>query len=228
MVQRSPAQSSQLRGWYSAGVPAGSTLHRLTHSTLKVKKKYVAAISAYHASLGGQSVGETPWLHVSLHGALRPSVWSRVPSWELAVVLKALCRPSFKPIEEISDRHLSLKTKFLLAISSLKRVGDLQALSVAHNHLYFAPGMAKAFPYPRTGLCSKGLLLSTTAYSTAGFWPSPFQELDQQKHNCMCPVQALDAYIHRAAPAEKGGPIASLLRSPQDKADPQPMDFGCH
>ncbi len=43
----------------------------------------------------------------------------------------------------------TLKTVFLLAISSLKTFGDLQALSVAPTHLDFAPGMAKAFLYPR-------------------------------------------------------------------------------
>ncbi|KAI2661494.1 Gag-Pro-Pol polyprotein [Labeo rohita] len=34
----------------------------LTHFTLKV---YVVVISAYHAPLGGLSVGKTPWLHIS-------------------------------------------------------------------------------------------------------------------------------------------------------------------
>ncbi len=65
-----------------------------------------------------------------LRGALRlrPPVRSRVPPWDLAVVLEALCRPSFEPFEEISDRHLTLKTVFLLATSSLKTVGDLQEL----------------------------------------------------------------------------------------------------
>ncbi len=40
----------------------------LTHSTLKV---YVAAIAAYHAPLGGQSVGRHPLVTRFLHGALR-------------------------------------------------------------------------------------------------------------------------------------------------------------
>ncbi len=103
--------------------------------------------SAYHASLGGQSVGRHPLVTRFRCGALRlrPPVRSRIPPWDLAVVLEALCRPPFEPIEEISDHHLTLKTVFLLAITSLKRVGDLQALSVAPTHLEFAPGMAKAF-----------------------------------------------------------------------------------
>ncbi len=58
----------------------------LTHSTLKV---YVAAISTYYASLGEQSVGRHPLVTRFLCGALRlrPPVRSRIPSWDLAVVL---------------------------------------------------------------------------------------------------------------------------------------------
>ncbi|KAL0185775.1 hypothetical protein M9458_017445, partial [Cirrhinus mrigala] len=74
----------------------------LTHSTLKV---YVAAIAAYHAPLGGLSVGKDPLVTRFLRGALRlrPPVRPRVPTWDLSVVLEALCRPPFEPIEEISD-----------------------------------------------------------------------------------------------------------------------------
>ncbi len=170
----------------------------LTHSTLKV---YVAAVSAYHASLHGQSVGRHPLVTCFLHGALRlrPTVRSRIPPWDLAVVLEALCRPPFEPIEEISDRHLTLKTVFLLAISSLKRVGDLQALFVAPTHLDFAPGMAKAFLYPRAGYVPKVPSVTPRPVILQAFSPPPIREPDQQKLNCMCPVRALDAYVHRAA-----------------------------
>ncbi|KAL0169055.1 hypothetical protein M9458_037277, partial [Cirrhinus mrigala] len=122
----------------------------LSHSTLKV---YVAAISAYHAPLGGLSVGKDPLVIRFLRGVLRlrPPVQPHVPTWDLAVVLKALCRPPFEPIEEILVRFLTIKTALLLALISLKRVGDLQALSVAPSHLEFAPGMTKAFLYPSAG-----------------------------------------------------------------------------
>ncbi len=120
-----------LQARFSAGV---------SHSTVKV---HVAALSAYHSPLDGNTVGKHPLVIRFLRGALmtRPPVRSRVPTWDLAVVLEALCKPPFEPIEEISDRHLSLKSTFLLAITSLKRVGDLQALSVAPSYLDFAPGL---------------------------------------------------------------------------------------
>ncbi len=96
----------------------------LSHSALRV---YVAAIASYHAPMGGQSVGKDPLITHFLRGVMRlsPRVRSRVPPWNLAVVLEALCKPQFEPIEEVSERLLTLKTVLLLAISSLKRVGDL-------------------------------------------------------------------------------------------------------
>ncbi|KAL0172117.1 hypothetical protein M9458_032428, partial [Cirrhinus mrigala] len=122
----------------------------LSHSTLKV---YVAAISAYHAPLGGLSVGKDP----------------------LAVVLEAL------------------------SLTSLKRVGDLQAFSVAPSHLEFAPGMTKAFIYPRPGYVPKVPTNTPQPVVLQAFCPPPFRKPNQQKLNCMCPVRALDAYVHRAA-----------------------------
>ncbi len=138
------------------------------------------AISAYLASLGGQSVGRHPLVTRFLHGALRlrPTVRSRIPPWDLAVVFEALCRPPFELIEEISDRHLPLKNVFLLAISSLKRVGDLQALLVAPTHLDIAPGMAKAFLYPRVGYVPKVPCVTPQpvvlqAFSGLDMWATP-------------------------------------------------------
>ncbi|KAI2653858.1 ORF V: Enzymatic polyprotein [Labeo rohita] len=170
----------------------------LTHSTLKV---YVAAIAAYPPPLGGLSVGRNPLVTRFLRGALRlrPPVRPRVPPWDLSVVLEALCRPPFEPVEEISDRFLTIKTVLLLALSSLKRVGDLQALSVAPSFLDFAPGLSKAFLYPRPGYVPKVPSSTPRPVVLQAFCPPPFRDADQQKLNCMCPVRALDAYVHRAA-----------------------------
>ncbi|KAL0196189.1 hypothetical protein M9458_009761, partial [Cirrhinus mrigala] len=170
----------------------------LTHSTLKV---YVAAIAAYHAPLGGLSVGKNPLVTRFLRGALRlrPPVRPRIPTWDLSVVLEALCRPPFEPTEGIADRFLTIKTVLLLALSSLKRVGDLQALSVAPSFLEFAPGLSKAFLYPRSGYVPKVPSSTPRPVVLQAFCPPPYRDPDQQKLNCMCPVRALDTYVHRAA-----------------------------
>ncbi|KAI2655685.1 Retrovirus-related Pol polyprotein from transposon 17.6 [Labeo rohita] len=152
----------------------------LTHTTLKV---YMAAISAYHTSLGGMSVGKNPRVTRFLCGVLR----LRPPA-----ALRAY-RGDF------GSDFGTIKTALLLALTSLKWVGDLQALSVAPSHLDFAPGMAKSFLYPRVVYIPKVPTTTPQPVMLQAFCPPPFREPDQQKHNCMCPVCALDAYIHRAA-----------------------------
>ncbi|XP_073687780.1 interferon-induced very large GTPase 1-like [Garra rufa] len=80
---------------------------------------------------------------------------SCLPPAHIESILKALrivlCNPPFEPLEEVPEKFLTDKTVFLLAISTLKRVGDLQALSVAPSFLEFEPCMAKAFLYSRPG-----------------------------------------------------------------------------
>ncbi len=195
----------------------------LSHSTLRV---YVTAIASYHAPMGGQSVDKDPLIIRFLRGVLRlrPRVRSRVPPWDLAVVLEALCKPPFEPIEQVSERLLTLKTVLLLAISSLKRVGDLQALSVAS--IDFTPGLAKVFLYPRVGYVPKVPSSVPRPVVLQAFCPLPFREPNQEKLNCMCPVRALDAYVHRTAlwrksdqllvcygPPKKGFPAAKQTLS---------------
>ncbi len=140
---------------------------------------------------------ETPWLHVS-----SAEWWGsglRYDLVSLAVVLEALCRPPFESIEEISERLLTSKTVLILAIYSLKRVEDLQAFSVAPSYLDFVPSLAKAFLYPRAGYVPKVPSSTPRPVVLQAFCPPPFREPDQKRLNCMCPVRALDAYVHRAA-----------------------------
>ncbi|MGL4804411.1 MAG: hypothetical protein ACRC15_04575, partial [Cetobacterium sp.] len=110
----------------------------------------------------------------------------------------------FEPLESVSDKFLTLKTIFLLAISSLKRVGDLQALSVSPTCLEFAPGMVKAFLYPRAGYVPKVLTNIPNPIVLQAFCPPPFSNQEQEKLNLLCPVRALDTYVHRTALWRKG------------------------
>ncbi len=89
----------------------------------------MAAIAAHHSTVGDQSIGKNPLAIQFLRGIrrLRPPVRPRMPTSDLAVVLEALSKAPFVPLEEVPLRFLTAKTVFILAISSLKRVGDLQA-----------------------------------------------------------------------------------------------------
>jgi len=170
----------------------------LSHSTLKM---YVAALSAYHVPLSGVSLGRHPLVSRFLRGILRlrPAVRTRVPTWDLAVVLEGLCQAPFEPIEDVPEKFVTLKTIFLLAISSLKRIGDIQALSVSPSCLEFAPGMAKAFLLPKPGYVPKVPTNVVRPVLLQAFCPPPFRTSDQERLNLLCPVRALDAYVHRSA-----------------------------
>ncbi len=70
-----------------------------------------------------------------------------VPPWDLPTAL-------FEPLQSSSLRALSLKTALLLALASVKRVGDLQALSVNPACLEFD---SKVILKPRLGYVPKVL-----------------------------------------------------------------------
>jgi hypothetical protein len=50
-------------------------------------------------------------------------------SWDLDAVLAALAKPPFEPLESASLKLLYIQVAFLVAITSMKRVGELHALS---------------------------------------------------------------------------------------------------
>lgn len=84
-----------------------------------------------------------------------------VPSKDLTVVLEGLSVAPFEPLESASEKFLTLKVVFLLAI--VKRVGDLQALSVSSSCLEFAPGGVKTTLHPRPNYVPK--MLSSVSHS---------------------------------------------------------------
>ncbi len=84
----------------------------------------MAAIAAHHSPVSDQSQGRNPLVAKFIQGIrrLRPPVHPRMPTCDLAVVLEALWKAPFEPLEEVPLRFLTVKTVFLLSISSLKRV----------------------------------------------------------------------------------------------------------
>lgn len=103
--------------------------------------------------------------------------------------------------------------QFLLAISSLKRIADLQALSI--SCLEFAPGMVRAFLYPRVRYVPKVPTSSPGPIVLQAFCPPPFQKVGQERLNLLCPVWALDAYAHRAAPWHKADQLFVCFGPPK-------------
>uniref|UniRef100_A0A9J8CVC3 Uncharacterized protein n=1 Tax=Cyprinus carpio carpio TaxID=630221 RepID=A0A9J8CVC3_CYPCA len=74
-----------------------------------------ATIAASHALIAGQSVGRNDLVVRFMRGArrLHPPCPPTVPSWDLPMVLRALKRAPFEPLQSIGLKALSLKTALL-------------------------------------------------------------------------------------------------------------------
>ncbi len=167
-------------------------------TTLRV---YVAAIAAQR-ELDEIPLGRHRLVSAFMRGArrLRPVRPTAVPSWDLSVVLEGLVTAPFEPLESASDRILTLKVVLLLALTSLKRVGDLQAFSVSETCMDFAPGLVKVTLRPRPGYIPK--VLSTSFRSQVvtlhSFHPPPFASSEDERLHMLCPVRALKLYVDRS------------------------------
>ncbi len=70
-----------------------------------------------------------------------------IPQWDLNVVLDKLYMHPFEPLSLADIKWLSLKTA-LIAISSAKRVRELNALSLALQCLQWGPEDSKVTLWP--------------------------------------------------------------------------------
>ncbi len=149
---------------------------RLSPSTLKV---YVAAISTHHDTVEGKSVGKHNLVVRFLS----------LPSWHVALVLRALLTAPFEPLQSVELKFLSKKTLLLTALASIKRVGDLQAFLVDDSCLKFGPGDSSATLRPRPGYVPK---VPTTPFrdQVVNLQALPLEEADPALA-LLCPVRAL-------------------------------------
>ncbi len=167
-------------------------------TTLRV---YVAAIAAQR-ELDEIPLGRHRLVSAFMRGArrLRPVRPTAVPSWDLSIVLEGLVTAPFEPLESASDRILTLKVVLLLALTSLIRVGDLQAFSVSETCMDFAPGLVKVTLRPRPGYIPK--VLSTSFRSQVvtlhSFHPPPFASSEDERLHMLCPVRTLKLYVDRS------------------------------
>ncbi|XP_018105397.1 uncharacterized protein LOC108709773 [Xenopus laevis] len=96
-------------------------------SCVSTLRGQVSALS----ELTERSWAEVP-LVIRLFNALKrvcPVRRLRMPPWDLPLVLKVLTAVPFEPLEEASDWHVTLKSLFLVTITSACRVGEIHSLS---------------------------------------------------------------------------------------------------
>ncbi len=133
-----------------------------------------------------------------LERVLNPPRPLTIPTWDLPTVLRALKGPPFEPLQSTNLRSLSLKTALLLALTSVKRVGDLQALSISPACLEFGPNDSKVVLKPRHGYVPKVLSTPFRAQVITLSTLPPSEE--DRELSLLCPVRALRIYFERSAP----------------------------
>ena len=116
----------------------------------------------------------------------------RPPAWDLAKVLRCLNSPHFEPLSQASLHPLSLKTLFLLALATAKRVGELQALSSIVTFV----GVDACFSYiPQFVAKSESLTRSIPRSFLVKSLSDFVAGLDDDL--LLCPVRALRFYLDR-------------------------------
>uniref|UniRef100_A0A803JVB7 Tyr recombinase domain-containing protein n=1 Tax=Xenopus tropicalis TaxID=8364 RepID=A0A803JVB7_XENTR len=129
---------------------------------------------------------------------IAPPVRSPVPPWDLNVVLSALINSPFEPLSIIELRWLTWKVVFLLAISSARRVSELNALSCESPYLIFHKEKAvlRTMPSFLPKVVSSFHLNEEIVIPS--FCSSPKNEKEAKLHN-LDVVRALHTYVDHTA-----------------------------
>ncbi len=124
---------------------------------------------------------------------LSPPCPPSIPSWDLTLVLRALQQGPFEPLQSVKLKFLLMKPLFLVALASIKRVGDLHAFLFDESCLEFGLADSKVTLRPQPGYVSK---VPTTHFRD--------QVVNQQALTpeeadpalgLLCPIRALIWYV---------------------------------
>ena len=118
----------------------------------------------------------------------------RPPSWDLLKVLEYLRSPVFEPLSNASLRDLTRKTLFLVALATVKRVGELQALSRIVSFSSLSAGLSYVPEFlSKTETAVRPLPLTFDVQSVGDFAAGLSEDL------LLCPVRCLSAYVARTS-----------------------------
>ncbi len=169
-------------------------------SLLDGGRSHWAAILSQQIRVSNVVVGSHRLVSLFSKGlSLCPPRAPRAPAWDLPLVLEAWCLPPFEPLAQEGLRWLSIKTTFLLAITSAKRVEELYALSVSKVFLRLNLDGSGVPMWPDIAFLPKVLSRShlNQPIRLTRFNPPP--EEAEGRSSLLCPVRALKAYVEATA-----------------------------
>ena len=121
----------------------------------------------------------------------------RPPAWDVSLVLQSLTGAPYEPLRTCEERFLAQKTLFLLALASVKRIGELHALLYRVSHTRDWGEVSFAFV---TGFVAKTQDPSSLAPRFEGFTVPALPNARKNRNGrLLCPVQAVKVYLDRTA-----------------------------
>ena len=186
-----------------------------TPSTIAV---YRTAISNTIKSVGGPDYGHNAALSAMLRNFLikKPPTRKLAPQWSLVLVLRALQKPPFEPLESVSLKALSCKTAFLVALASGSRSSEIHAFGATSGLL--AISRTEAILRTRPGFLAKNQVLGSVGK------PVHIKALDtltgpDPQERFLCPVRSLRWYLKRTESFRAGRSRLFLPIPPATKTD---------
>jgi len=115
---------------------------------------YRSMLSAVLPCIDGHKVGQHPYVIQLLKGVFnsRPPQVRLVPEWDLLKVLEALQKKPFEPLIQAPLKVITLKTVFMIAITSFRRCSDLQSFSIGEKSVNI---QSKGITFVRHGLAKQ-------------------------------------------------------------------------
>ena len=167
------------------------------HLAPRTIRSYRSAISKIHPGWDGVSVGRNKILSdmISAYFIERPPVRKLLPNWSLQLVLRKLCDFPFEPLVKAELKWLTLKTVFLVAIASGRRVSCLHALCVGEGHIRENQSGTTLIPFP--GFLAKNDSINYMAKSI--FFTKMSKVSSVPEDRLLCPCRALSCYLKRCA-----------------------------
>ena len=135
----------------------------------------------------------------------RPSM----PKWDLNIVLSALCKSPFEPLDTVDVLHLSFKTAFLIAWGTASRVSELHALCMDGDHLQWGKDGAWVDLTAGMNFMAKN---QRVQHPPRRFRLQALERSDPEGGDApLCPVRALRTYLDRTK-ATRGDQTRLFLR----------------
>ena len=184
------------------------------------KKSQVSTINGYRSTISntlkfkfGQNVGSDPIISELIKSMelQRPVQRSLAPKWDLSCVLSSLCSEPYEPLHHASRFYLTLKTVFLLALATARRVSEIHALSMDSGYLRFNQSDGSVFLRTQPGFLAKNKLPSVCLDDIL------VQNLSKTVkwndfNRFLCPVRALKRYLKRYLILHTVNPILRLAK----------------